>query len=182
MRIFPACLLTLLLLAPSLSAAAPIIVEDSAARFEVRFDPDDQFGPVAPTFAIGGRTVEIITGGESASIAISVVFRDSVGDLEDLIFIFSSLTTDPFFPGPIEPGDLIDANSYNGFAGADSVTGDGLLPGFTSSRVVLIAGPDRDTPWTIARLVLENKKGVPEPTTLALLLGGVVALAARRRS
>lgn len=150
--------------------ATVIIVENSADRFEVTFDHDDFLGPISPVGAAGGATVDFTSGGESASIAITLVFRDAATNLTDLLFVFESLSTDVLFPGPVNPGDVLS------YTASDFGTGDGLLPGFAFTEFTVIAGPDRDDAFD-ARLVLHN---VPEPGTLGLLVLALGGLAARR--
>ena len=109
-----------------------------------------------PVGAAGGRELGLTTGGESASIAISVVMRDSIGNLEDLIFIFESIAGDEFFPDPNnQAGDVLVYSNGNGFAGADAVLGNGLMPGFANTELTVIVGVSRQDAFC-ARLVLSD--------------------------
>lgn len=173
-------LLATLLVFPPISYAIPMVIEDTADRFELTFDTDDFFGPVSPVGALAGRTVDITSGGESAAIAISIAFRAAGGALEDLIFIFENISTDLFFPGPNDPGDVLVFSNTNGFTGADGVLGDGLMPGFTNTVLTVVVGPTRDDAF-MATLVLSNPAAVPEPTSLALVGIGLLGLAFARR-
>jgi hypothetical protein len=167
------------LLIAQAAQAVPLLVEDTINRFELTFDNDDT-ASTFPVGATGGRGVEIFSGGESAAIAISVIFRSSIGALEDLIFIFEGISTDPFFPDPAnEPGDVMVFSSANGFAGADGVFGDGLLPGFISTELTVVVGPTREDAF-FATLVLSNA-AVPEPSTLGILGIGLVGLCFARK-
>ncbi len=165
----------------SIAHAVPIIVEDTTDRFEVTFVNDDAF-ELAPVGALDGRTLDVVTGGESAAIAITIVFRAMNGTLEDLIFVFENISTDPFFPGPNDPGEVLVFDSLNGFAniGGGAVSGDGVMPGFARTVLTVVVGPDRSDPFD-ATLVLSNPVNVPEPSALILLSIGLLGFGIMRR-
>lgn len=90
-----------LLVAAQLSHAVLVIVENTADRLQIDFINDDQLNSFAPVGATGGDTLEISSGGESASIAISVLIRDSSNTLTDLMFVGIGIQGDLLLPGPV---------------------------------------------------------------------------------
>lgn len=123
------------------------VIDDSCDRFELEFDNHNQpllFSPEGAT----NEFVDLVMGGESASIAISISFRRvNTSELSDSLFVFENIAGDPIFPGPHKEGAVL------GYDQSDFNPGEGLLSGFDHTKLEVTVGASREDSF-VAKLLL----------------------------
>ncbi len=165
------------------SYALPIVLQDTQDIFQMTFENDDYFS-INPVGATPGYSLDIYSGGESAAIAITLAMRDATNALEDLVFVFEYTSADPYFPGPHNPGDILEFSDANSFSTA-TVNGDGIMNGFDHLNLTLEVGPSREESFYATLTMYSDPIGpdpsaVPEPASAALFGFPLLAVGFRK--
>jgi len=126
------------------------VIEDSCDRFGLEFDNHNERSFSLNPKGATDEFIELLTGGESASIAISLSFRkiDS-NETKDSLYVFENIAGDELLPGPHEEGTVLkyDQTSFDG---------EGLLSSFDNTKLEVIVGSTREDPF-VAKLILSKE-------------------------